>query len=98
MTNYFDLISLIAVLMCVKTFWQLLHDWSEFWEAQVTCKDRELVQQLAVFVLIPIGVLLHEIGHSLATWQAGGTVSGCQWRFYWGYTIASGSFSPVESW
>jgi tetratricopeptide (TPR) repeat protein len=98
MTNYFDLISLIAALMCAKALWQLLQNWSEFWDDQVTWKDRELVAQLAVFVLIPIGVLLHEIGHSLATWQVGGIVSTFQWRFYWGYIIASGNFSSFEYW
>lgn len=98
MTNYFDLISFIAILICAKALWQLLQNWSEFWDTQVTFKDRELAQQLAVFLLIPISVLLHEIGHSLATWQVGGTVSTFQWRFYWGYIIPSGNFSPFEYW
>ena len=51
-----------------------------------------------MFILIPIGVLFHEIGHSLATWQVGGTVETFQWRLFWGFIIPSGDFSPVESW
>jgi Tetratricopeptide repeat len=98
MTNYFDLISFIAGLICIQTLWQLFQNWSDFWDTQVTFKDEELAQRLAIFVLIPIGVLLHEIGHSLATWQVGGTVSTFQWRFYWGYIIPSGNFSSVEYW
>lgn len=84
MTNYFDSISLIAGLICVQTLWQLFQNWSKFWDSQVTFKDCELAQRLAIFTLIPIGVLLHEVGHSLATWQVGGTVLSFQWRFYWG--------------
>lgn len=98
MTNYFDLISFIAGLICIQTLLQLFQNWSDFWDTQVTFKDEELAQRLAIFVLIPIGVLLHEIGHSLATWQVGGTVSTFQWRFYWGYIIPSGNFSSVEYW
>ena len=98
MTNYFDSISLIAGLICIQTLWQLSQNWSKFWDSQVTFKDNELAQRLAIFVLIPIGVLLHEIGHSLATWQVGGTVSTFQWRFYWGYIIPLGDFSSVEYW
>lgn len=98
MTNYFDLISFIAGLICIQTLLQLSQNWSKFWDAQVTFKDQELAQRLAIFVLIPIGVLLHEIGHSLATWQVGGTVSTLQWRFYWGYIITSGNFGSVEYW
>lgn len=98
MTNYFDSISLIAGLICIQTLWQLFQNWSKFWDSQVTIKDSELAQRIAIFVLIPIGVLLHEIGHSLATWQVGGTVSSFQWRFYWGYIIPLGDFSSVEYW
>jgi hypothetical protein len=98
MTNYFDLISFFSVLICIQTLWQLFQSWSKFWDAQITPKDQELAQRLAIFVLTPIGVLLHEIGHSLATWQVGGTVSTFQWRFYWGYIIPSGDFSSVEYW
>lgn len=98
MTNYFDSISLIAGLICIQTLWQLFQNWSKFWDSQVTLKDCELAQRLAIFVLVPIGVLLHEIGHSLATWQVGGIVSSFQWRFYWGYIIPLGDFSSVEYW
>jgi hypothetical protein len=98
MTNSFDLISFIAGLICIQTLWQLFQEWPNFWDTQVTFKDQELAQRLATFVLIPIGVLLHEIGHSLATWQVGGTVSTFQWRFYWGYIVPSGNFTPVDYW
>lgn len=98
MTGYFDLISFVAVLICLQTLLQLFQNWSKFWDDRVTFKDSELAQRLAVFVLIPIGVLLHEMGHALATWQVGGTVSSFQWRFYWGYIIPSGNFSAVEFW
>ena len=98
MSNYFDFISLFAGLIFLQTLWQLFQNWSKFWDNQVTSKDQELAQRLAIFCLIPIGVLFHEIGHSLATWQVGGTVSTFQWRFYWGYIIPEGNFTSLEYW
>jgi hypothetical protein len=98
MTNSFDLISIIAVLISAQTLWQLSQNWTNFWDDKVTWQDREIAQRLAIFMLIPIGVLLHEIGHSLATWQVGGTVTTFQWRFYWGFIIPSGNFTSIESW
>jgi tetratricopeptide (TPR) repeat protein len=98
MNGFFDLISLIAIFACFQTLWQLSHNWSEFWDSKVTYLDREIAQKVVVFVLIPIGVLLHEIGHSLAIWQVGGTVLSFQWHFYWGYIIPSGNFSTLEDW
>ena len=98
MTDSLDPISFFAVLICLQTLFQLFQNWSNFWDDQISSKDQELAQRLALFVLLPIGVLLHEIGHSVATWQVGGTVSEFQWRFYWGYIIPSGDFSAVEYW
>lgn len=98
MTSSFDLISFFAVLIAAQTLWQLSQSWANFWDDRVTWQDREIAQRLAIFILIPIGVLLHEIGHSLATWQVGGTVTTFQWRFYWGFIIPSGNFTPAESW
>ncbi|MEM7557447.1 MAG: tetratricopeptide repeat protein, partial [Cyanobacteria bacterium P01_A01_bin.84] len=45
-----------------------------------------------------LGVLLHEIGHSLATWQVGGTVETFRWYFFSGYIIPSGDFNLAEYW
>jgi hypothetical protein len=98
MINYLDLTSIFAGFLCLETFWQLFRNWSGFWDAKVTAQDGALAQRLAMFVLLPIGILLHEIGHSLATWQVGGTVAIFQWRFYWGYMVPTGNFSPVEYW
>jgi hypothetical protein len=98
MANSFDLISVFAILIATQTLWQLSQNWTSFWDDQVTAKDREIAQRLALFTFIPVGVLLHEIGHSLATWQVGGTVTTFQWRFYWGFIIPSGNFTSSEYW
>lgn len=98
MTSSFNLISFIAICICLQSLWQLRQNWSSFWDDRITSQDKELAQRLALFGLIPIGVLLHEIGHSLATWQVGGTVLSFNWLFYWGYIIPAGNFSPIESW
>ncbi len=98
MTNSFDLISVFAVLIATQTLWQLSQNWTNFWDDRITGQDREIAQRLAIFILIPIGILLHEVGHSLATWQVGGTVTTFQWRFYWGFIIPSGNFSAAEYW
>ena len=98
MDSYFDLISIIYGFIAIQTLLQLYRDRSGFWDERVTSKDRELTQRLAIFFLIPVGVFLHEVGHSLATWQVGGTVVSFQWRIFWGYIIPAGNFSPVERW
>lgn len=98
MTFFLDFISIIAFMICLQTLRQWQRSWAEFWDDRVSLSDQSLAQRLALFVLVPLGVLLHEIGHSIAIWQVGGLVSRFQWRFLWGYVIPQGNFSPLQSW
>ena len=93
-----DLVSLLPIIICVSTIRQLASNWSEFWDREVTLADRQLAQRLAIFVIVPLGVLLHEVGHSLATWQMGGTVETFRWYFFSGYIIPAGDFTIVQRW
>ncbi|MEM7761321.1 MAG: hypothetical protein AAF298_24810, partial [Cyanobacteria bacterium P01_A01_bin.40] len=98
MLDSVDLISFFPVIISVATLGQLAQNWSKFWDDKVTLADQQLAQQIAIFVLVPLGVLLHEIGHSLATWQVGGTVETFRWYFFSGYIIPSGDFNLAEYW
>ena len=90
--------SLFWGCLTVHTLWELRKHWSSFWDARVTKEDLDLALKVALFVFIPIGVLLHEIGHSLATWQVGGQVEVFRWYLFSGYIIPTGNFSPLQDW
>ena len=75
-----------------------MKNWGAFWDDSVTAYDEFLVQRLAMFILIPVGVFFHELGHTLATWQVGGQVREFQWRIFWGYIVPVGNFSASDSW
>lgn len=94
----FDLISLLYAFLSLDTLWRLRQQWKSFWDDNITRQDRLLAQRVALFLLIPLGVLFHEVGHALATWQVGGTVVDFQWRLFWGYVTAVGDFTPLERW
>ena len=96
--SIFDWISIVYSLLSLDTLRRLGKNWKGFWDDDVTALDRFLIQRTAVFLLIPLGVLFHELGHAIATWQVGGTVVEFQWRLFWGYIIPSGYFSAVEYW
>lgn len=94
----FDFLAIINSILSIDTIFRLSSNWRSFWDDTVTAKDRFLLQRIAIFILIPVGVLFHELGHALATLQVGGEVREFQWRVFWGYVIAVGNFLPVESW
>jgi hypothetical protein len=96
--SVFDWISIAYSVLSLDTIWRLGKNWQSFWDDEITALDRFLIQRTAVFVLIPIGVFFHELGHAIATWQVGGTVAEFQWRVFWGYVVPSGYFSAVDYW
>jgi hypothetical protein len=94
----FDALSFLYSLISLRVLWQLIRSWRAFWDAAVTPADRRLANEAAFFVLIPLGVFLHEAGHTLATWAFGGRVVDFQWRVFWGYIVPLGNFTPAQAW
>ena len=76
----FALISLFYVVLGVRVIFQLLRNFRKTFDRQFTHADRQLVDQAAFFVLLPIAVALHELGHAVAIWLYGGDV--LEWGFY----------------
>jgi tetratricopeptide (TPR) repeat protein len=52
----------------------------------------------AILLGVPLGVLLHELSHALATWLFGGSVVEFGYFFYWGYVLPAGEFSAAQDW
>jgi len=98
MFTAFDLISIFYCVIAIGVIRRLIKNWKPFWDDHVTPFDKRLVTEVSFFILIPIGVLLHELGHALATWQVGGTVIEFEWRIFWGYIIPQGDFTIVQRW
>lgn len=76
----FTLISVFYVLIGVRVVYQLARNFRQTFDRRFTPEDRALVGQAAFFVLLPIAVALHELGHAVAIWLYGGQV--LDWRFY----------------
>ncbi len=98
MNDYDHLFSLLTVFISVQTVRELYQKKQQFGDNKITLADRDLATRVALFILVPLGVLLHEIGHSLGTWQVGGKVETFRWFFFSGYIIPSGDFSLGEDW
>jgi Tfp pilus assembly protein PilF len=102
MFTLFDLLSLFYVFVGARALLTLRRNWREFTDDDLTPFDRRLASELAFFVFIPIGVLLHELGHAVATYQVGGTVDwlggGFHYALFWGYVVPEGNFTALQDW
>jgi hypothetical protein len=83
--DIFTPLTIICLLGAGVTLYQLVTHWRDFWVGNLTPTVQRLAGGVAFFLLVPIGVLLHEFGHMLAAWSTGSSVLGLHYFGYWGY-------------
>ncbi|MCA9879221.1 MAG: M50 family metallopeptidase [Thermomicrobiales bacterium] len=76
----FALISIFYLIVGARVVYELIRNFRGVFDTNFTREDRHLVDQAAFFVLLPIAVALHELGHAVAIWLFGGDVLG--WGFF----------------
>jgi len=84
------LVDLIFGLALVGTLAMVVRRRRAFWDDDFTAEDRRLASQVAIFVVPPLAVLVHELGHVLGAWAVGGRVIA----FYYG--VIEGSVTVAE--
>jgi hypothetical protein len=95
----FTPLSLIYLFGAGYTVFQMVKGWRQLRSGRLTLANRRLASGIAFFLLVPVGVLLHEWGHMLAAWSTGGEVLGLHYFLYWGYVeYIPASANPLPIW
>lgn len=76
----------------------LVRGWHSFVDDHFTLADRRVATQVSVFLIPPVVVLLHELGHAVATWLVGADVVGFHYELFEGSVTVEGNLSPAVSW
>lgn len=92
------LFTIVYIFRAARVLYILIREWSSFWKPPLTPYKRRLAQEAGFFLIIPLGVLLHEVGHAVATWMVGGRVVRFRWYLFWGYVVPVGHFTPAQDW
>ncbi|MGC4189658.1 MAG: site-2 protease family protein [Thermomicrobiales bacterium] len=88
----FILISLFYAAVGIRVVVQLVQRRREIFDTAFTPYDRSMVDQAAFFILVPVSVVLHELGHAVTVWGLGGQVVDFGFYGFAGYV----SFYPDE--
>jgi hypothetical protein len=98
-SDSFTPLSLIYLFGAGYTVFQMVKGWRQLRSGRLTPANRRLASGIAFFLLVPVGVLLHEWGHMLAAWSTGGQVLGLHYFLYWGYVqYIPASADPLPIW
>jgi hypothetical protein len=94
-TGVMDVLLAIAALAAAVT---LVRSWRRFWDADFTAADRRLATQVGVFLVPPVVVLFHELGHLFAARALGVRVVGFRYGLFEGSVTVAGRLSRYENW
>src|SRR5215216_677119 len=92
----FALISLFYAVIGVRVVRDLWVRRRETFDLRFTESDRYLVDQSSFFVLVPISVALHELGHAVAIWSFGGKVIDFSYYVFAGSVSYNEPFSDAQ--
>jgi hypothetical protein len=95
-TSFQDFSMVLTIPLMVATVIDLRKNWSAIWDDNLTSKDRQILLRCALFLLMPIAVFLHELGHAWATVSFGGQVAEFHYGIIWGYVVPSGTFTDGQ--
>jgi hypothetical protein len=91
-------LDIVFGLALVATLFMVARHWRSFWDADFTADDRRLATQSAVFVVPPVVVLIHELGHIVGARMVGGRVLGFHYGLIEGSVTVAGGLSDAGFW
>ena len=91
-------IDLVFGLALIATLFMIARRWRRFWDDDFSGEDRRLATQAAVFVVPPVVVLIHELGHLVTARLIGGRVLGFHYGLIEGSVTVAGDLSPAAYW
>jgi hypothetical protein len=91
-------IDIVFGLALLGTLFLLARRWRRFWDEDFTPEDRRLATQCAVFVVPPIVVLVHELGHVVGARMVGGQVLGFHYGLIEGSVRVAGGLTDAQFW
>lgn len=93
----FGLLSFFYIFLGVRFLLQFIPRRKQIFDNNFTPYDRSMLTQAAFFVLLPVSVALHELGHAVAIWSMGGKVLDFGFYFFSGYvSYDPRGFSDVQ--
>ena len=91
-------VDIVFGLALLGTLFMVARRWRAFWDTDFTAKDRQLATQCGVFVVPPVVVLIHELGHILGARMVGGRVIGFHYGLIEGSVTVARGLSDPEFW
>lgn len=92
----FIIMGLLMAVITIRTIYQTIRDRKQLFDHNFTHADRQHMSVAAFFILIPISVFFHEVGHAVAIWWYGGDIVLFGFFFFFGFVAYEGISDVVD--
>jgi tetratricopeptide (TPR) repeat protein len=93
-SNY--LIAIFSIPFVVLTIKSVIKNADSLFDEELSNQDRALLKQFTCFVLLPLIVLFHELGHAIIALALNAQITGFHWSLFWGEVVLKGALDPQK--
>lgn len=94
--GFFALLSVLYAVVGVRVVGDIIRHRRAIFDHVFTETDRYFVGQAAFFLLVPLSVALHELGHAIAIWSFGGQVTDFGFYVFAGFVSYAEPFTDTQ--
>ncbi len=89
---------MLQFVAAVRLGGEIRQRWADYRLEPMRPWQKQMLDRAAFLLGIPLGVLVHEVGHAVTVLLFGGKVVDAGYAFYWGYVGWQGSVTPGQRW
>jgi len=90
------IVAVMCIPIIVATIRSVIKNSNTLFDDDLTAADRTILKQFALFLLLPMVVLFHEMGHALVAKFMGVEVVAFHWAVFFGQVDVAGNLTPMQ--
>ncbi|MBU6451441.1 MAG: hypothetical protein KGS72_06670 [Cyanobacteria bacterium REEB67] len=90
------IVAILVLPIVVATVRSVVKNSASLFDDDLTAKDRAILKQFAIFLLLPLVALFHELGHAVVAKMLGIDVMAFHWSLFFGQVDVGGNRTPLQ--
>jgi tetratricopeptide (TPR) repeat protein len=92
-SDWYNLLSLPLILLTLK---DVIPKWKSIWDRDFSMEDRRLLMRTVIFLVLPVVVFIHELGHLLAALAVGARIYDFHYGPVAGHVTVDSHLAPEK--